>query len=159
MHLFDTKKQAVISEEYSEFRTFEDFDNELLIAYRNDKCGVIDYETHEVIPCLYHAIRACHYNENRFIVAYNDKHYHEYWGVIDDSGNVIIPNEYDEINELDNGNGFLARLKGDNRYFSKSGQLLTPSQEGDNHTAPYIKVSPEVRNELWNLFQEYYCLD
>ena len=79
---------------------YEKGEKTVLIAIKDDYCGVIDLEENIIIPFEYDEIHA-HQNAGKifFVAGKGDK-----WGVIDEDGNIIIAfDEYDDLIGQDRG--------------------------------------------------------
>jgi|GEM_PF-2236038 len=113
-----------------------------MIRYNIDeKCGFLNENFENVIPSEYDNMGypASDFNEGAAIVRYNG-----YYGVIDKSGNVIIPFEYDSVHSSDNM--YIVKKDGYEGIINKNGNMVLPLKYG--YVRPFNNERAVVANKL-----------
>jgi hypothetical protein len=95
--LYDKKGNMVIGHKYD--RPFDFHDKGFIVAYKDNKAGVIDINENIVIDFIYDRIIAIKdYRKHLIKVEKNEK-----WGIIDKTGKTIVPVKYEKVSFCDSG--------------------------------------------------------
>jgi hypothetical protein len=108
--MVDIKKNTIISMEYQELRQCV-FNR--LLAKKDNKWGMVDYNKKEITPFNYDDMVA---TETGAIVVVNGK-----YGFIDLTGKELIPFIYDDLTENTNNGFFYARINNEQIHINRKG--------------------------------------
>ncbi len=129
-------------------KIFKDFDDvhiygETAIVFQNKKSGYLDSNGRSITPVMFDKCEAFHHGFASVLIK-------EKWGLVDIKGNVIIPFEYDKI---DNAFGTINAKKGDTteEYKIIEGKLVkVPSKIKLKKTQSHINDYEEPTYERYN---------
>ena len=123
--LVDSTGSIIIENLYSDIQALgKKYENGYIVKNDSSKYGIINYNKKQVLECKYTEI-AHIYGNNTYVVKENGN-----WEVIDESGNVLLKDKFDEIVSIDNS---YVIIKNNEKY----GVISTSGEE---------KIKPEYQS-------------
>ena len=153
--IFVLKRQGIINllthqqiNEYDELELIELYPNNMVLATKNNKKGILNDKGTFIISCIYDYIRVKPYltkNKDKYSLLYFYLSLNDKQGIADTAGKEIIPCLYDKI---ENENDYLFLYKKDKVYLANiyQGLLSTKAYQYINQISHHLVYTENKKN-------------